>query len=599
MCTAPCGRAELAPTRSLLPGRAVGDGLVVRLAHSPNGRLLAVLTTASIQLRNAEDGRLLNWVAHPLPMVRGLNWSPDSKRLALTAGGVEIWDPLSDRPERTIPSDPRNGDLDDVAWAPDGKQIAAGSKHAVIVFDLVSGLRTEIPAEVDRESLRNIKGGFSWAPDSSQLAVLAGAWDSEVVDLWDTRQQKLVKRIAVSDGKKPVCNSDACSFNDWALKYPKSLVAWSPDGQALAICSQYSGLSLWGRDSRLLWRQVKGYENGSQSRMFLDWSSDGAMLHVGSSGIRYVRRDTGATVFGNARWNNPISVSADERYSASWTPSGVDLWKGREPSPHGHFEVSMAWNLVAVSEDLTRMVARSMTGVNWIWDLATGKQLERLPAQVIGGFNSVWSPNLDLLAHVDRRSLKVVRVRDGSVQQTIKLKEGWYSLESGSWSPDGESVIAKGVSGTSSVVVGINNGRLTDPPSGSGPLVWAPSGALVRLPGQPAPICVQTPDRRWAVAVDSSWQMLKVWDVSHNPPAPGPEIRTYLSRREGTMLALSPDGKRIANAGPMVDIWDIASGRIVEHWTATDSSELQALVWREKLTAVDWLRGAVRLWQEP
>jgi hypothetical protein len=121
----------------------------------------------------------------------------------------------------------------------------------------------------------------------------------------------------------------------------------------------------------------------------------------------------------------------------------------------------------------------------------------------------------------------------------------------------------------------------------------------VQLPGQPAPICVQTPDRRWALVVDLSWQMLTVWDVSHDPPARGPEIRTYLGRRDGTMLALSPDGKRVANVGLVVDIWDIATAQIVEHWTATDSSELQALVWRDKLTAIDWLRGAVRFWQQP
>jgi hypothetical protein len=72
-------------------------------------------------------------------------------------------------------------------------------------------------------------------------------------------------------------------------------------------------------------------------------------------------------------------------------------------------------------------------------------------------------------------------------------------------------------------------------------------------------------------------------------------------RKEGSMAALSPDGKRIASVTrpEVVDIWDIAAGRIVEYFTAAGASRIEGLVWREKLTAIDWLRGAVRLWEEP
>lgn len=610
ICTPSYSSAEDVPSRPLLPGKVAGDGLVTQLAHSPDGRLLAVLTTTGFQVRDAEDGRLLNFVLHSVPMVRAVDWSPDGKRLAMAAGGVEIWDPLGNGPERTIPSLPRDGKLDTVAWSPDGRQIAAGSKQAVVIFDVVSGSRVDLPAVGERSLVQNVRGGFSWPPDSSQLAVVSGAWNSEVIDFWDTRQGNLLKTIPVSNGKPPICGSDACDFGAMVLTHPKSLVRWSPDGEMLAVASQYSDLSLWRRDSRLLWRRARVPNSGNAT--FLDWSSDGKLLHVGSSfELRYVRPDTGSTTFrlkakSYLPGQSPVSVSKDEQHRAEWSNPGVDLFKGQEKTPHAHIEVSTAWNLEAFSQDLTRMVATSLAGVKQVWDLATGQRLAQLPPQILGGYNSAWSPNLDLLAHVDPtgRNLQVVRVRDGAVQYAKPLPKGLYFLgsepSSRAWSPDGESLIVPGVQGTPSVVVAPRSGRVTEPPLGSGPLVWGPLGAAVRLPDQPALFCLQSTDRRWAVTVDSTW-MFKVWDLSQDPPVPGPQLRISPMGGVESSLALSPDGKRIAFlSGPdFIDIWDVATARIVERWTATSSSELHAVFWRTKLTAVGDLRGAVRLWQEP
>ena len=150
----------------------------IQLAHSPDGRLLAVLTTTGFQVRDAEDESALNSVLHAVPMAQGLDWSPDSKRLALAAGGVEVWDPLGNGPERTIPTQPPDGKLDTVAWSPNGRQIAAGSKQAVVIFETLSRVAESIYRQWGNERpLQSVKGGFSWAPDSSELAVLSGAWN--------------------------------------------------------------------------------------------------------------------------------------------------------------------------------------------------------------------------------------------------------------------------------------------------------------------------------------------------------------------------------------------------------------------------------------
>jgi hypothetical protein len=123
----------------------------------------------------------------------------------------------------------------------------------------------------------------------------------------------------------------------------------------------------------------------------------------------------------------------------------------------------------------------------------------------------------------------------------------------------------------------------------------------VRLPGHPAEVCLQTADRRWALTVDSAWKVLKTWGLSHDVLAPGPDLGIPAIPRLGSMIALSPDGMQLAYiAGPnVVDIWDIATNRLLERWTAPGASQLQNLVWREKLTAIDSLSGAMRLWREP
>jgi hypothetical protein len=158
----------------------------------------------------------------------------------------------------------------------------------------------------------------------------------------------------------------------------------------------------------------------------------------------------------------------------------------------------------------------------------------------------------------------------------------------------------RGVSGTSSLVFPLNSGRVTEPPPGTGPLVWNSSGALVRLAGEASQFYLQTPDRRSTVAVDSGGTVWKAWDTSRDPPAPGPVFRMDPTRDVPPIPALSPDGKKIARiSGPgVVDVWDIFTGRIVEHFTAVGAAQIEELAWREKLTAVDWLRGAVRLWVE-
>jgi hypothetical protein len=69
-------------------------------------------------------------------------------------------------------------------------------------------------------------------------------------------------------------------------------------------------------------------------------------------------------------------------------------------------------------------------------------------------------------------------------------------------------------------------------------------------------------------------------------------------------VAWSPDSGRVAyvSASGVVDVWDLAASRVIEHWTAASIPKwrpFSQLTWADKLVGVDCLGGAVQLWHQP
>jgi WD40 repeat protein len=239
------GTAQEIPTRALVPGEVVGSGTISQLSYSPNGRLLAVLTTVGFQIRDSESGRLLNTVLHPNPYFAGLYWSPDGKQIALASGGITIWRPMGAKVERTLTQG--NEELRDAHWSPSGRQIAARTEREIVIFDAKSDQRITLPVQrVEQHGLPQLIGGMSWGADGKELAVMTGQGESEAIDLWDVGRQALVKTIPA--GEKQIQSRGGISPNASVVVVVSrmdSKVEWSPDGRVLALYSGDTGLSLW------------------------------------------------------------------------------------------------------------------------------------------------------------------------------------------------------------------------------------------------------------------------------------------------------------------------------------------------------------------
>jgi WD40 repeat protein len=174
--------AALAPgaTASLTPQAAVpvteltswaNNGTIDDVSYSPDGKHLAIaIDGGPVQILNATSLAFEinittqpNWIA-----VSSISWGPNSDKVGVgyEGGAVSVW---------RIPGGTNawaksglNYDVRGVAWSPDGKFLAAGIVHSVLIFWGENGyLNATIPLDYGGSQ----PAGLSWSHDSDFIAV--------------------------------------------------------------------------------------------------------------------------------------------------------------------------------------------------------------------------------------------------------------------------------------------------------------------------------------------------------------------------------------------------------------------------------------------
>jgi WD40 repeat protein/serine/threonine protein kinase len=225
--------SETGKTFLTLPGHKIER--IIRTSWSPDGKLFATVDEGkTIRLWESATGKSLHTFKSPArEPPTGLAWSPEGKRLATVCpwdSKVYLWDtttgkPLpaltttadsiahaawssdgqtlavgGDRPNEVFffnmdnsqlkanPGVPKGGNVNGLAWMPDGKVLASYNTDGNIRFWDAAGKSVRTPIRAYNHSLL----ALAWSPDGRKLAT-SGGLATDPVKLWDAGSGKFIQ----------------------------------------------------------------------------------------------------------------------------------------------------------------------------------------------------------------------------------------------------------------------------------------------------------------------------------------------------------------------------------------------------------------------
>jgi WD40 repeat protein len=206
-----------------------------------------------------------------------------------------------------------------------------------------------VKAPVSTDSLRSAV--VSWHPDSRQLASVSEK--EAIVRIWDAATGSELDSI--DTGQSPFVNGGHLRA-----------VAWSPDGERLAIAGWNESIEIWDRVARRRLHVMEGY-----ARNFA-WSRDGRHMASGDTIWDTFTGRAAQTFDAHAGDIDVAGWSEDGRRFATVSQDGVRFWNpltGREffSLPDAK---AMSW-----SHDRKRIATVSVDGKVRIHDASIGYQV--------------------------------------------------------------------------------------------------------------------------------------------------------------------------------------------------------------------------------
>lgn len=289
------------------------------------------------------------------PVVRSLAWSPDGSKLAVGSAdhSLTIWDVKSARLLLSI--NKHNWSVRELAWSPDGALLAAGDEGGVVC--LWNPLTGELVEQVTQEHEQDALGFLDWSPDGQFLAYAGGQGN---ILGWDViRRQKTVFA---------------------QVKGGLTGIAWSPDDARLATSSTDGTVTIWDRQTDKSNWVIAAHQDWAND---VDWSPDGTLLASGGDDARLniwdaktgklVRQFSGSNRVFSVAWSpKDASRIAWQSNLGEVTITSLDGSDRQLKAGSGK-----VW-VVAWSPDGAQLAAGTDTNTVFIWDAATGQEIQLL-----------------------------------------------------------------------------------------------------------------------------------------------------------------------------------------------------------------------------
>ena len=550
-----------------------------------NGSVLAAVGAAAgqpgeVRLWDAADGHEIGTIPGRSDLgIRAFAFSPSGDRLALAEADpvVRVVDLNGLTLQELRGSD---GPLDRVAFAPDGRSVAAvGWKGILLVWEWPSG---RIIRRL--EGLSGAGNSLAYAPDGKSIAA---AGEASVVQIWSIETGRVIRSLLghsewirsigfSPDGLQIASAGDDRTVRLWDLESgkpagtlrghsePVTAVAFSPDGWRLISAGGDATVKLWEPVQTQEYRSLHGHRSSVNAVAF---SPDGRRL--ASAGV-----DCTVRIFDAARESEVLVLQghAGSVLDVEFDPGGellasagedgtVRIWDASTGTERAVLRGHMAVvNRVAFSPD-GRWIASASAGYDRgdrpcrgeliLWDIASGKQRASFgPAP----HERSWKGFLAVDFSPDGRSIatacgdRSVRVWDigGRTPPRILVNEK-VRARALAYSPDGRRLAISG------------DDRMIH-------LVDLMSGRSLTLRGHTAAVrgVAFSPDCQRLASVSGGHNSaaryltgeVKLWDV-----VTGQEILTVRHRSAfANDIAYSPDGLRLATADAdrRITLWDAA-----------------------------------------
>jgi WD40 repeat protein len=554
-----------------------GYGYSTDLAWSPDGKTLAVATSAGVFLYDAATlGAAPRQVEATAGLVNSVAFSSDGRLLAFGgSAGLVLWN-LAQQ-EAVSLGQLATAPVLNVLFSPDGSLLASRTEgRGVRLWDTATGImRSELLPHTG--SSGNVLS-MAFSPGGKLVTSVS---DDETVRLWDSATGELLRAL---EGH----TSEVLS------------VAFSPDGAILASGGGDETVRLWEVATGELLAEMRGHTGDVLSLVF---SPDGKTLASGGldNTVRLWDVATGTMLAANGRADLlrghtgdvvNLAYSPDGAILAStsyWEDDTVRLWDAATGKAlavlQGCRRIAHAGELgkVAFSPDGTMLASNCSALGLMVWQVATARQRTISSLGYDGVISSVaFSPDgLTLAAGSGNRwdIPGVVRLWDvatGVERARLPAHDAW--IRSVAFSPDGRLLAFGGGDGSVRLWDTLGGDlRLTIPG------LDAAVSSDIRYGDDDGDVSISVPvfsDAVWSVAFSPDGTTLA---VGRGDPWVGPgsfqlydvlTSETLADMREVVAadplvtfsvyhLAFSPDGTLLAivNGHHKVQLWDVATGQ--------------------------------------